>query len=999
MRKFVKFFGALTAIFVLAAVGGFVFSGTERAGIAQAEITECSLKTRYVYGETVEIPSAKIVYDGDTLDAVCKYVRFPDDRVTDRTELTLNQVGRYEICYVAEKNGEIISESYKFDVLNEVFSVSDGKSSVSYGTHPYTPNTEGLTVKLAKGDVFTYNRAIDVTDKTAYDDIFKFYVTPNQIGACDSSQIRIRLTDAYDESNYVEMLLKNASHLGAWADIAAYCVGNAANQTPMGMYLGKPRSDWAGYVTYFSLCGKSFLDVSLDSYQFGFCLDYAERQLIADCRTERGFERGLVIDLDDPTIQTQTWKGFTTGECFLSIEGLRYQANDLNFVITQLSGIDLREKNFQTENTPIISIDYGENTEDALPYAKVGKAFTLFDATATSMYQKNIKVISDVYFNYDLVPVNVSVTGGSFTPTREGVYTILYKAKDRYGFVSEKRVDILALKQDGLTLELIGKTTNCTIAQDTKICSEFVVKNASGKANFDIKAIGEKATYFIGEDLTFYPEYSGIYTIEIVCSDYLETVGTSFEIEVEKANILTSKLEVFVPQYMIRNATYPLQTLDVFDYSDGSPRKVVLDCYVSEDGKSPVKAVGTYTVNAESTVKIIYRESGGAYERSYDAEVVDTGYGSGLSLKKYFIADSVKTVIDFDSTDALTFTATGNGKIRFINAVDVTDLTISFNAIEGFADFDKLNIYLIDPVTAERVKFTYVNAVPNAWFYVNDGAGFDFGSAFQGAVSGAFRLGFKAETGNATPNSIDYRTAISYESGKEYNGFFNNLAYIEFEFEGVYGNGGLQLYNINKQVFANIARDIFGPNIYAESLVGDKELGDEVVIKSAHAHDILDPMVTLILQITAPDGEYYRDDSGNVFDGTASVEKDYTIVLNEYGDYTFSWTATDGSGRSTVYSFGITVIDSEPPVIKLADVKYTAKVGDKLELPSFKATDNITPISEVEKYVFLQSEKLEMIDVTVDPYVFSAAGIYRVIFYAFDAVGNSACIEYTLTVS
>ena len=303
------------------------------------------------------------------------------------------------------------------------------------------------------------------------------------------------------------------------------------------------------------------------------------------------------------------------------------------------------------------------------------------------------------------------------------------------------------------------------------------------------------------------------------------------------------------------------------------------------------------------------------------------------------------------------------------------------------------------PITEERLKFTYVNAVPSAWFYVNDGQGFDFASAFQGSLPSAFRLGFKAETGAATPNNSDFRTALNYESGKNYNGFFNNLAYVEFEFEGVYGDAGVQLYNINKQVFANIARDIFGPNIYAESLVGDRELGDEMILRGAHAHDILDPMVTLTLQITAPSGEYYKDSQGNEFDGTASAEKDYLIKFNEYGDYNFLWTSTDGTGRSTTYSFGITIVDREPPVIKLANMKTTAKVGDKFKMPSFKATDNLTAIANVEKYVFIQDEKLEMHDVTKDTYVFTTKGIYRAIFYAFDSNGNSTCVEYTVTVS
>ena len=204
MKKIMRILGVCIATFVLAIVCGILFFESPTKDVAQAESIECALKTKYVYGESIEISTAKIIYEGEELEASCKYVCLPDNRATNKTSLVLNQVGKYEVCYVAEKDGLEIVEQFTFDVIGELFSVSNSNSSVSYGTHPYTPNKEGLMVTLAKGDVFTYNRAIDVTNITEFEDIFKFYVTPNNIGVCDATQIRIRLTDAYDENNYVE---------------------------------------------------------------------------------------------------------------------------------------------------------------------------------------------------------------------------------------------------------------------------------------------------------------------------------------------------------------------------------------------------------------------------------------------------------------------------------------------------------------------------------------------------------------------------------------------------------------------------------------------------------------------------------------------------------------------------------------------------------------------------------------------------------------------------
>ncbi len=945
----------------------------------------CELKTKYVLGEELVIPSATIEVDGQNLSADFEYIVYPDGKAYKNQTVKLSQEGRYEIFYSANYSGKEIVSSKSLDVLGELFSVSNPESNISYGAHHYTPNTKGLMVRIAKGDFFTYNRPIDVSNLTAMDKIVKFYITPNTIGICDASQVRIRLTDAYDNSNYVEMLLKSASHIGSWADIAAYLNGNASFQRPTGIYNGEPRSDWGGTEELFTLCGKPLGDVPLDEDQFTFAINYKERQLWASA--------GMVIDLDDPDVFNELWNGFTTGECFLSISGLKYQQKDLNLVITELFNENLEEQELEVDNKIKITVDCG----NVLPYAKVGKEFKLFTAQATSVHQLDVQVLSNVYYNYGSnAPINISIKEGKFVPEREGLYSIVYLAKDRYGNQETKVIDIEAKEEEDLTVEVVNPVTVADIGKEIQLVEKINVKNSSGNVDYKFIIENNGKSYVVEDGYTFVPEYAGEYNVSLICNDYLEQKVEKFSFVGNASNVVKMQIEPSIPNYMIKNATYELKTITAINYQSGKPIEAPLELYVKEDNGAEQRINGQYTVNASESVEIIYRL--GDFSKSYSVKVVDIGYGSSFDVKKYFVANKQSSTTSYDSEDSLVMRVHEDTSFEFINIVSTIDFTFVFNGLANKSNFGNVTIYLIDTVTKERIAFTFVNNGGQATMLINGGQEIKLKADFLGYSGQSFNLFFNGLTSVATPDNETFRTITQFESGKKFEGFTENKAYLVVEFNQVRSASAIQLYILNKQALISMPRDMFAPNVYGKSFSGDRNVGDKITLEKITAMDVLDPMCKLSFVITTPSG-YYKDKNGNVFDGTTSCDATYEIEFTEIGEYYFEWLAEDGSGRSTTYSFGVEVVDNESPVISLTNVKYSAKLNETVSLAKYAVKDNVSKDADIEVYVFVQDEALNMINVKNGNYKFTQKGIYRVIYYAMDEQGNAGYNEYLITVA
>ena len=97
--------------------------------------------------------------------------------------------------------GNVALQAVKeFSVFETIYEVSSLNSQMTY------TNENSLKVILADGDTFYYNQPVDLTsdyDKTIIDWAITKMVHDTNKSEIDASIIDVRLTDCYDESNYI----------------------------------------------------------------------------------------------------------------------------------------------------------------------------------------------------------------------------------------------------------------------------------------------------------------------------------------------------------------------------------------------------------------------------------------------------------------------------------------------------------------------------------------------------------------------------------------------------------------------------------------------------------------------------------------------------------------------------------------------------------------------------------------------------------------------------
>ena len=139
-----------------------------------------------------------------------------------------------------------------------------------------------------------------------------------------------------------------------------------------------------------------------------------------------------------------------------------------------------------------------------------------------------------------------------------------------------------------------------------------------------------------------------------------------------------------------------------------------------------------------------------------------------------------------------------------------------------------------------------------------------------------------------------------------------------------------------------------------------------------------------------------KDINGVALDGTQDATKDYTIKLTEYGDYTITYTATDGNGKSDEYVYTIASKDVIRPSVELKRHKTTAKQDATVKVAKVVVEDDITKNCTVNTYIINPEGVME----TVSDGKFKATmtGIYTVRYIVFDESGNCTFASYEINV-
>lgn len=959
-----------------------------------AEITGCEIQENYNYGESFVMPDGKVSYKGEEKEAESRYLLFPSGKANESEEIVLSEDGEYQVVFKAHFDGAMITAQKSFVVSKRLLAVNSEKSTASVVD-------DKISVSLVPDDVFTYNKALDLSTATKEKPLLNMEFQPVETGTADAVNVKIRFTDLYDEENYVTITLKVVE--GAWANGQIYISAGAANQSQVGVEnLEDPtqtnihRNDIFGTPVYFSMVGlpNSALDTQLKIY-----LDYAEKALYVDREIYSGAQNRLIVDLDDAKyFGTEIWEGFTTGEVKMTVFAENYQSTSCNFTISEING----ETGFSAtgDNEPPSITVTEEYETDHIPVALVGKPYKIFSARAFDKYDGETAVTASAYYKYfSESPVKLTVTDGTFTPEKEGTYVIEYKAVDVSGNVGINAVKVEAVIGEGLQAELNDVVEETYTGVTTKVISGINYTDNSGNVDYTIIA-KNKATeeeFEIDKDTCeFCPMSDGEYEITVTVMDYVSTVSKTFDLK----SAHTSQPQVYgtvaMQKYFISGATYPMPELMGYDFSSGSGVETAMSVFVTEsDGKEKEISDNQYIPETAGDVTITYRLTvdGLVCEKSYAATVVDVGYNGDLCLEKYFVASEGAVTAEKAST-CITYSTNAAAKLDFINFVQVKKLAFSFMVGES-NNYNRMNIYLTDTLTGKQVKLSYRRSGEASLFSINDGTELNVESSFDG-IDRNFALEYNNDTHMVAASTSLSVKIENFLDGSSFDGFTNSLALFAIELEEVTGASQLVINNLNSQSFNDSNVDRFAPEIIVKTKSGDRGINEEVELPGAFVYDTLDPVCSMQLVVTGPDNETVTDVNGVLLDGTQDISADYTIKLEQYGDYTIAYFAEDGANKTANYIYAITSKDVEAPSVTLAKHKESAKVGDSVQVAEATVEDNITEECTVAVYVYDPEGVVAAL--TDGKFEAAMAGNYTVRYMAFDESGNYAFASYEIAV-
>lgn len=995
--KFITIFSA-TAMFIVSLCIS-VFSTINKA---KAEVWEdVSYQTEYNLGDTIELLSRKVSIGENDYDTFVS-LAYPDGTVVYAKTATLDQSGNYEIKYTANIDGvpyfDLINFSVKYNTIN-----FGEKSSITYGKDELATTKKGLLVRLQENDVLEFNTIIDINKLTPSDAIVNFFATPDLAGVTDFGLIYFRLTDIENSENYMQISITQSFE---GADFPHSYVKAGGNEQIMeGWEHGKAalhKGGDGGTAVYhnFASCTYGYAPVKADNWTIS---------LFYNAETKTVYVNDLmVIDLDSTEYYTDLWAGFTSNKVRLSVWAEDYRgSNTANFCLSQVYGIELGEeiisdKTFDV-NKPVITID---NDYTIMPIAKTNNSYYIPQATAMDDFCGKVSVDTKVYYNYySNNPVSINIVDNKIEPKYAGLYTIVYQAMDNSGNVAIETLNFNSYTQiEELSIAVNDYEENAKCGECITI-PQPTLSGGSGNRVCDIKV------YFNGEpielsDNGFVPTTAGKYTVSYVATDYIESNAEfSYDIEVvANPNYLFNSTPIY-PKLLISGSSYEFPAYYVDDYTTGSHTAHKTNIVITDkNGSTTIESGSRFTPEVDNSgdmvkIKYVYGDYS-SQEISIPtifSKILD-GSRMKLHMENYLYGSGFTTIPE-ESGITVKATENGTNKWTFANALLWRNFNFDIESIVGASNFDKIILYMTDyNDDSNSIKVEIENHSSYSTIIIgNESITSSFGFS---ATAKEHALALKYQDNGFMVGS--YKAIVTNTIlGEEFNGFKSNKIWLSVELVGAEENSAYKLINIAGQPMSDISRDRVAPMItYTGEHGGLAKLGDLFNIpKIIIASDVLDPNVKLTLTVKK-NGAVLSDVNGKRLQDVDPYG-DYTIKLEEYGQYTFFYTAEDElTGNESPYNYSINVVDEEKPVIKLSkNFVTTAKVGDIVAFPEFTVSDNVSKAENIiiTKFVLISSGRL--ITVKDNAFMVTSEGVYEFQIYAYDEAGNMAYYYAKVTVT
>lgn len=1039
-RKTKKFFALTCGICALAcvAVSGLNFKGSmpeATAETAESITLNQTLETKYAVGEILQIPSATIVYGGNSYIAdSLATVYLPDGTVLQSDRLTLNQIGDYTIVYETTVSGVRVTGEKRFSVFDNPYLLPNS-CSYSYEERVKTQDPQqfagGLNVDISTGAEFVYNKAIDISTTSTKTPVLTFspYQYTNYMldesgrPVVQAKEFFIRLTDAYDPENYIELYMLDRSSVlethepgrrsypylsvGASGQIK-YAIDNATRYDPKynnGKIIELDGSEYSVVYENFGVnhglipCGQAIDNSGIgNDGQGGWFSIYYDNEtarvyVTAPTRNGRSpaiVKQILLNDLDAPSIYGEDgFKGFTTGEVYLSIRADSYLSDKVQFEILDIcgeSGAAFAQTTVEDQRSPLLT--FNEVEEDANFFVQRNTPVTLPTATAYDVHLKG-GVETRVYYAYGTEKqVLINSDNGVFTPTKTGAYVVEYTAVDAYENSTVKTLLFSSLDKEVLSFE--AETLKGIEAGSTVVLPQHEIESLNGATYINVYAtFGNEKIEIDEEELEFFVDYVGEYSIIYEYGDTLMQKTYSYKVA-SKASENVTFSSFNLPEYFIKNAYYTFDKVYAYTYRDTKPTATETAVFVSEDGAADFKEIDidNYLVNADESLQFKY-VYGDEVALSEVFTVLDVGFGGKMAMEKYFVGD-ITASAQKKYVELISNATTGDTTIKFANPLALSFFRFDFSIPEEMSAFDGVEIKLTDYYNADvSVVISYYKNQNMTKLRIGE-----FSSdIMQNFVGSNFAVWYETNSGRMAE--------IFGLSTRFENPFSSDRIFLEFTLKNATGKNGLRLAQLCNQPMTNNARDRYASTFSYENLFGGlNEINNTVTVFAGVATDVLSPYYAKNLRVSVetPSGGYVTALDGTSLQG-APATKQYDFITQEYGKYIVTYSYIDQSAQEVTGMYYIAVADMQSPTITLENgygemTRVIVKAGKEVNVAGYTISDNLTPSAELKTTIFVHYATGEFVQITDGKFLASTKGDYIVYYYCFDTDENYSIAKY-----
>lgn len=875
--------------------------------------------------------------------------------------------------------------------------VTSNESSVAYGSFDLFPETEGVKATLRTGDKLVLREVVNLNQLDETDALLQVMVVPTTLGVIEATSLNIRIVDAFEPTNYVNVNVKPNKPT---ADVA-YMLANASNgQMPSGMDRKEPKFHVGNWGTYVSA---SFVGTPKEAYGtngniFGVAFDMETNSIYA---YEKVSNQSLFIaDLDDEiSFPRKVWKGFTTGEVYFELEFDGYSVSTASvLVVDTVEGIE--SPIITDEEGPVIKV----NTlgyADSLPKAVVGEKYSLFDATAYDAYSGECTVERKVYTNYYSNDKGLIPSYQFFTPQVADIHYVVYTSTDSQENTSTVvfKVDVLAERNE-MSFTFGSYETDCMVGELYTLPT-YEVNGGSGdkKVTVTVKNGNESLAIVNG---CVRPISSGVMELVYTACDY---IGSEYKQTLKVQIVATNKAsfldEPVLPRSFIDGNTYRLPVIKAYNYVNGNGATVDTVVKVTENGVTRVLHGNQYTPSVQNNGEVVtvsYVATIDGKETDYSREIpvyIVRDENGDLKAGEFFLTDMAKEV-----SENVCFTTEKDGYFEFINPVTALGFSTGFY-LEKTSKLSKVNIYLTDFANQHNVvKFSYVTNNGTTMFYVNDGKlGYPIR---ENILNGKLvNLSYNDNTKQVVADNISGMkiTVDKNLEGEVFDGFAQRTVYVRVEMEGVVGTSTLKLKDVCGQYFKDEMMDWIAPVIYIDGTYGGGySINTTATLSRPFAMDVLDGEVGGTFTVKSPSGEVVTDIYGKRLENCEFFETQ--IELKEYGRYLVTFYAEDNAGNPMdTFAYTLRVLDEVAPKLTVnGGIATKVKVGSTIALPKAEAKDNYDATSLVQIMVIDASGRTSLIESGVSEYKLTKIGRYVFCYFTQDKAGNIAYFNQSVIV-